>query len=93
MGRDGVTVATCFFSLLVLSVMVTAQTPDLSKQSTLYVVGYAHLDTEWRWCVSRSRDRDRALLSESFVKLSSRQGGHPPPPATSTFPFCRSVAV
>jgi len=23
--------------------------PDLSKQSTLYVVGYAHLDTEWRW--------------------------------------------
>ena len=49
MGRDGVTVATCFFSLLVLSVMVTAQTPDLSKKSTLYVVGYAHLDTEWRW--------------------------------------------
>jgi alpha-mannosidase len=30
----------------------TAQTndqPDLSKQPTLYVVGYAHLDTEWRW--------------------------------------------
>ncbi len=23
--------------------------PDLSKQPTLYVVGYAHLDTEWRW--------------------------------------------
>ena len=22
--------------------------PDLSKP-TLYVVGYAHLDTEWRW--------------------------------------------
>src|ERR1700722_16431462 len=22
--------------------------PDLSKQPTLYVVGYAHLDTEWR---------------------------------------------
>jgi alpha-mannosidase len=22
---------------------------DLSKQPTLYVVGYAHLDTEWRW--------------------------------------------
>jgi len=29
--------------------MITAQTPDLSRQSTLYVVGYAHLDTEWRW--------------------------------------------
>jgi alpha-mannosidase len=27
----------------------TADTPDLSKQPVLYVVGYAHLDTEWRW--------------------------------------------
>lgn len=27
-----------------------AQTrPDLSKEPTLYVVGYAHLDTQWRW--------------------------------------------
>jgi alpha-mannosidase len=23
--------------------------PDLSKDPTLYVVGYAHLDTQWRW--------------------------------------------
>jgi len=23
--------------------------PDLSQQPTLYAVGYAHLDTEWRW--------------------------------------------
>jgi alpha-mannosidase len=23
--------------------------PDLSKQPTLYVVGYAHLDTQWNW--------------------------------------------
>ena len=23
--------------------------PDLSRQPTLYVVAYAHLDTEWRW--------------------------------------------
>ncbi len=23
--------------------------PDLTKEPTLYVVGYAHLDTEWRW--------------------------------------------
>jgi alpha-mannosidase len=23
--------------------------PDLNKQPTLYAVGYAHLDTEWRW--------------------------------------------
>ena len=27
---------------------VTTQ-PDLSSQPTLYAVGYAHLDTEWRW--------------------------------------------
>ncbi|MGC2170820.1 MAG: glycoside hydrolase family 38 C-terminal domain-containing protein [Candidatus Sulfotelmatobacter sp.] len=26
-----------------------AEKPDLSTQPTLYVVGYAHLDTEWRW--------------------------------------------
>src|SRR5690349_19948865 len=26
-----------------------ALTPDLTKEPTLYVVGYAHLDTEWRW--------------------------------------------
>jgi alpha-mannosidase len=23
--------------------------PNLAKEQTLYVVGYAHLDTEWRW--------------------------------------------
>ena len=27
----------------------TADKPDLTRQPTLYVVGYAHLDTEWRW--------------------------------------------
>ena len=27
----------------------TADKPDLTKEPTLYVVGYAHLDTEWRW--------------------------------------------
>ena len=27
----------------------TAEKPDLQTQPTLYVVGYAHLDTEWRW--------------------------------------------
>jgi hypothetical protein len=26
-----------------------AEQPDLTKQPTLYVVGYAHLDTQWRW--------------------------------------------
>jgi len=27
----------------------TTNKPDLNRQPTLYVVGYAHLDTEWRW--------------------------------------------
>jgi alpha-mannosidase len=27
----------------------TTNAPDLAQQPTLYVVGYAHLDTEWRW--------------------------------------------
>src|SRR5919199_5774778 len=37
-------------SCLALSVGAPAQTrPDLSKEPTLYVVGYAHLDTQWRW--------------------------------------------
>jgi alpha-mannosidase len=38
--------------IFVLSCLVHAQPaapPDLTKQPTLYVVGYAHLDTEWRW--------------------------------------------
>ena len=25
------------------------KSPDLAKERTLYVVGYAHLDTQWRW--------------------------------------------
>jgi alpha-mannosidase len=27
----------------------TSPSPNLAKEPTLYVVGYAHLDTEWRW--------------------------------------------
>jgi alpha-mannosidase len=27
----------------------TAERPDLTREPTLYVVGYAHLDTQWRW--------------------------------------------
>ena len=28
---------------------VSPGSPDLTKEPTLYVVGYAHLDTQWRW--------------------------------------------
>jgi alpha-mannosidase len=44
------------FLLLVVSLCVYAARaqapptdPDLTKEPTLYVVGYAHLDTQWRW--------------------------------------------
>ncbi|MGA8438074.1 MAG: glycoside hydrolase family 38 C-terminal domain-containing protein [Candidatus Sulfotelmatobacter sp.] len=42
----------CLILLLLFFRTASAQTsdkPDLTKQPTLYAVGYAHLDTEWRW--------------------------------------------
>jgi alpha-mannosidase len=44
----------CFLPMVLAGVTLTAQaqtskTPDLTKQPTLYVVPYAHLDTQWRW--------------------------------------------
>lgn len=35
--------------LLLLPLIAAAQQPDLAKEPTLYLVGYAHLDTQWRW--------------------------------------------
>ncbi len=32
----------------------TSKVPDLTKQPTLYVVPYAHLDTQWRWDFQQS---------------------------------------
>src|SRR6202021_1572531 len=46
------TVLAIFLVFLTLPAIAPAQSsskPDLSKQPTLFVVGYAHLDTEWRW--------------------------------------------
>jgi alpha-mannosidase len=38
------------FACALLAVCASAaERPDLAKQPTLYVVGYAHLDTQWRW--------------------------------------------
>src|ERR1041385_82456 len=36
---------------ILFAVPITAQTtqPDLTRQPTLYVIAYAHLDTQWRW--------------------------------------------
>lgn len=55
MGKFRLAVMAVSLSAAFLPWAVQAQTlqteekPDLSKQPTLYVVGYAHLDTEWRW--------------------------------------------
>lgn len=52
-----------FFKIFFLTIVtglaftVQAQTtkaPDITKQSTLYVVPYAHLDTQWRWSYSQT---------------------------------------
>src|SRR5208283_3613135 len=40
------------FACLLLAAGLQAQTmkaPDITKDPTLYVVPYAHLDTQWRW--------------------------------------------
>src|ERR1700682_2320012 len=38
-----------WLSFLAAAHAQNTEKPDLTKQPTLYVVGYAHLDTEWRW--------------------------------------------
>jgi alpha-mannosidase len=38
----------------------TSEHRDLSKDQTLYVVGYAHLDTEWRW--------EYPLVIDSYIR-------------------------
>jgi alpha-mannosidase len=41
-----------FLALLACAIPVCAQTmsvPDITQQPTLFVVPYAHLDTQWRW--------------------------------------------
>lgn len=44
-----VAIQIAFLMLLIAAHAQTSEKPDLTKQPTLYVVGYAHLDTEWRW--------------------------------------------
>jgi alpha-mannosidase len=58
--------------LLASSLVVSAQTPppDLSKEPTLYVVAYSHLDTQWRWEYPRSiNDYIPKTLHENFALL------------------------
>lgn len=42
--------------------------PDLSREPTLYCVGYAHLDTQWRWDFPTTIDRYiRDTLDQNFA--------------------------
>ena len=43
--------------------------PDLTKQPTLYAVGYAHLDTEWRWEYPQVIDEYLRRTMEDNFKL------------------------
>jgi alpha-mannosidase len=51
---------------------VSAQTPqpDLTKQPTLYVVAYSHLDTQWRWEYPRTiNDYIPKTMHDNFALL------------------------
>jgi len=52
MGKFRFNLISAMLTVTSFSLLAHAQVqdkPDLDRQPTLYVVGYAHLDTEWRW--------------------------------------------
>jgi alpha-mannosidase len=56
--------------LLIAAQAQTTEKPDLSKQPTLYAVGYAHLDTEWRWEYPQVIDEYiRKTMEDNFTLL------------------------
>ena len=61
---------TCFvFAFFCMGNAQTNDKPDLTKQPTLYVVGYAHLDTEWRWEYPQVIDEYLRKTMEDNFKL------------------------
>jgi alpha-mannosidase len=54
-GCDPRTICRCLLSSLAILLLPstgrgqTRKSPDIAKEPTLYVVSYAHLDTQWRW--------------------------------------------
>jgi alpha-mannosidase len=54
----------------------TAQPPDLRKVPTLYVVGYAHLDTEWRWEYPQVIDEYLPKTMEENFSLFEKYPGY-----------------
>ncbi|MET0645691.1 MAG: hypothetical protein ABW208_03660 [Pyrinomonadaceae bacterium] len=62
----------CLAACAIASAQVR-RAPDLTKEPTLYVVGYAHLDTQWRWEYPQVIDeylprtmRDNFLMFEKY---------------------------
>lgn len=48
---------------------------DLSKDKVLYCIGYAHLDTQWRWDFVTTIDKFvRATLDDNFALFDKHQG-------------------
>ena len=44
--------------------------PDLSKDKILYLVGYSHLDTQWRWDYQTTIDQYiKSTLNDNFALL------------------------
>ena len=50
--------------------LTTSRPADLDHQKTLYVVGYAHLDTQWRWAYPQvMREFIRKTMEDNFPLL------------------------
>ena len=68
--KTSVAITLAMLTLLAVSSAQTAEKPDLTKQPTLYVVGYAHLDTEWRWEYPRViSEYIRKTMEDNFALL------------------------
>lgn len=53
----------------------TSAKPDLAREKTLYVVGYAHLDTQWRWDYATTIDTFiRNTLEHNFQRFEQYPG-------------------
>ncbi|GGH06199.1 glycoside hydrolase family 38 C-terminal domain-containing protein [Silvibacterium dinghuense] len=58
-----------FATLTLASFAQSTAKPDLTKEPTLYAVGYAHLDTEWRWEYPQVIDQYLRNTMEDNFKL------------------------
>ncbi len=68
--KTSVAITLACLVLLTAASAQTAAKPDLTKQPTLYVVAYAHLDTEWRWEYPQViNEYLRKTMEDNFVLL------------------------